>query len=130
MIELVYFRIADTYNIIDKPNHRSSHAFVTIWGGGIIFPIVFMVPLIISVFEGWIIISLSLIVISLISFVDDMVSLNSRIRIVIQGFSVIILLLQITGYANILLFIMVTGIINAYNNINFVIVIIKIHSAN
>jgi len=35
--ELAYFRIADKFNIIDKPNQRSSHTIPTIRGGGIIF---------------------------------------------------------------------------------------------
>ena len=37
--ELVYFRIADRCNIIDKPNERSSHSTIVLRGGGIIFPI-------------------------------------------------------------------------------------------
>lgn len=32
--ELFYFRIADRFNIIDKPNERSSHNYITIRGGG------------------------------------------------------------------------------------------------
>ena len=35
--ELVYFRIADRFDIIDKPNERSSHSSVVLRGGGIIF---------------------------------------------------------------------------------------------
>lgn len=35
--ELFYFRIADKYNIIDKPNERSSHTRITLRGGGIIY---------------------------------------------------------------------------------------------
>ena len=35
--ELIYFRIADKYNIIDKPNERSSHSTIVLRGGGIIF---------------------------------------------------------------------------------------------
>lgn len=34
---LIYFRVADRFNIIDKPNGRSSHTRVTIRGGGIVF---------------------------------------------------------------------------------------------
>ncbi|MEP6929372.1 MAG: UDP-GlcNAc--UDP-phosphate GlcNAc-1-phosphate transferase, partial [Flavobacterium sp.] len=34
---LIYFRVADHYNIIDHPNERSSHTEVTIRGGGVIF---------------------------------------------------------------------------------------------
>ena len=37
LAELFYFRVADRYNIIDKPNERSSHTKVTLRGGGIIF---------------------------------------------------------------------------------------------
>ena len=37
LVELLYFRIADKCNIIDKPNERSSHTRITLRGGGIIF---------------------------------------------------------------------------------------------
>ena len=37
VVEVAYFWIADKYNIIDKPNERSSHTKVTLRGGGIIF---------------------------------------------------------------------------------------------
>lgn len=35
--ELVYFKIADHFNIIDKPNERSSHSTIVLRGGGVIF---------------------------------------------------------------------------------------------
>ena len=34
--ELLYFRIANKCNIIDKPNERSSHSTIVLRGGGII----------------------------------------------------------------------------------------------
>jgi UDP-N-acetylmuramyl pentapeptide phosphotransferase/UDP-N-acetylglucosamine-1-phosphate transferase len=34
---LLYFKIAAKYRIIDKPNERSSHDYITIRGGGIVF---------------------------------------------------------------------------------------------
>jgi len=37
--ELLYVRIADRCNIIDKPNGRSSHTKVVLRGGGVIFTI-------------------------------------------------------------------------------------------
>ena len=37
--ELGYFRIAYKFNIIDKPNERSSHSSIVLRGGGIIFTI-------------------------------------------------------------------------------------------
>ena len=37
VLELVYFKIADYFNIIDKPNERSSHSSIVLRGGGVIF---------------------------------------------------------------------------------------------
>ena len=39
VLELIYFKIADKFNIIDKPNQRSSHTRIVLRGGGIIFTI-------------------------------------------------------------------------------------------
>lgn len=39
VLELVYFKIADRFNIIDKPNERSSHSTIVLRGAGIIFVI-------------------------------------------------------------------------------------------
>lgn len=36
-LELAYFKIANKFNIIDKPNERSSHSTIVLRGGGIIF---------------------------------------------------------------------------------------------
>lgn len=37
--EMLYFKIADKCNIIDKPNERSSHSTILFRGGGVIFAI-------------------------------------------------------------------------------------------
>ena len=37
VLELLYFKIACNYHIMDIPNERSSHANVVLRGGGIIF---------------------------------------------------------------------------------------------
>ena len=42
-MELVYFRIGDRFNIIDKPNERSSHKSIVLRGGGIIFAVSILV---------------------------------------------------------------------------------------
>lgn len=34
LLMLLYFKVADQYNIIDKPNQRSSHTETTLRGGG------------------------------------------------------------------------------------------------
>lgn len=83
MAELVYFKIADKCNIIDKPNERSSHSTIVLRGGGIIFLISAWVW---SAFFGfsyvWFLIGLTLV--AGISFVDDIVSLPDSLRLVVQ----------------------------------------------
>ena len=39
MLEVCYFKVADRFNIIDKPNERSSHTRIVLRGGGVIFTI-------------------------------------------------------------------------------------------
>ena len=81
--ELVYFRIADKYNIIDKPNQRSSHTTIVLRGGGIIFLIGAWVW---SAFFGfdypWFLAGLTLV--AGVSFVDDIRSLPDSVRLVAQ----------------------------------------------
>ena len=81
--ELVYFRIADRFNIIDKPNQRSSHTTIVLRGGGIIFMIGAWVW---SAFFGfdypWFLAGLTLV--AGVSFVDDIHSLPDSVRLVAQ----------------------------------------------
>lgn len=81
--ELVYFRIADKCNIIDKPNQRSSHSTIVLRGGGIIFLIGAWVW---SAFFGfeypWFLAGVTLI--AGVSFVDDIRSLPDSVRLVAQ----------------------------------------------
>ena len=116
---LVYFRLADRYNIIDKPNERSSHTQVTIRGGGVIFYIGALAWFIWSgasypyFFAG-------LTLITLISFLDDMFTLSNRIRISVHLLSVLLLFWEVQLFEYPLwvipvAFILVIGTINAYN---------------
>ena len=81
--ELIYFKIADKCNIIDKPNERSSHSSVVLRGGGIIFLFGLWIW---SVFYGfqypWLLASVTLA--AGISFVDDIYSLPDNVRLVVQ----------------------------------------------
>lgn len=81
--ELIYFRIADKCNIIDKPNERSSHTNVVLRGGGIIFLIGVWIW---SAFFGftypWFLVGLSLV--AGISFIDDIRSLPDSVRLIVQ----------------------------------------------
>ncbi len=92
--ELLYFRIADKCNIIDKPNERSSHTKVVIRGGGIIFVIGLWVW---SAFFGfqypWMLAAVTLA--AGISFVDDIHSLPDSVRLVVQFVAMGLLFWQI-----------------------------------
>ena len=118
LIQLAYFKLADKYNIIDKPNQRSSHTEVTIRGGGVLFPISILIWSIVSgVFNPFII---GLVLISVVSFIDDCKPLSNKIRISIHFLSIGLLLYQLgfsefsyLSWAFGLLFI--GGWINAYN---------------
>ncbi len=81
--ELVYFRIADKFNIIDKPNERSSHSTMVLRGGGVIFLIGAWVWSVFFEFEyPWFLAGLTLV--AGVSFVDDIYSLPDSVRLVAQ----------------------------------------------
>jgi UDP-GlcNAc:undecaprenyl-phosphate GlcNAc-1-phosphate transferase len=118
-LELIYFKIASKYNIIDHPNHRSSHTKVTIRGGGIIFSIALLLG---SFYLGgeYIYFLSGLFLISLISFIDDIKPTSNKTRIVFHLIAVALLFFQVqmynlSFYWIILGFIFVIGTINAIN---------------
>lgn len=81
--ELLYFRIADRCNIIDRPNERSSHSTIVLRGGGIIFLFGLWVW---GCFFGpvypWFLAGVTLV--AGVSFVDDIRSLPDSVRLVAQ----------------------------------------------
>ena len=89
--ELVYFRIADRCNIIDKPNQRSSHSTIVLRGGGIIFSISILVWMVWQMIlgnwatvQGYLPFIIGLLLICGISFWDDIHSLPDSVRLVVQ----------------------------------------------
>ncbi|EPH13409.1 hypothetical protein HMPREF9713_00738 [Myroides odoratimimus CCUG 12700] len=117
--ELVYFKIADKYNIIDKPNERSSHTQITLRGGGVVFYFGVLAYFIYSGFEyPYFIIGLT--AITLISFLDDIFTLSNKIRLLVHLGSVLLMLYQWNLFELSWLWIVpaligVIGTINAYN---------------
>lgn len=120
ILELIYFRIADKFNIIDKPNERSSHTKITIRGGGIVYVFAglfcaFSFGMALPYFWA------GFLLISILSFIDDIVTLSSRVRMPFQFLAVALMLFQVFSAhpEPILLWvvglIVATGIINAYN---------------
>lgn len=118
--ELLYFKIADKFNIIDMPNLRSSHTSITLRGGGIIFLFgTWMFWMFFGMQYSWFILGLSLI--GLVSFVDDIHSLPDIVRLVAQ-FAVMLLMFFQMRILNpsdwwivLIALIVCVGIINAYN---------------
>ena len=93
-LELAYFKIADKFNIIDKPNERSSHSTIVLRGGGIIFLLSLWIW---SAFFGfqylWVLLAVSLI--AGVSFIDDIRSLPDSVRLVAQFIAMVMMFYQL-----------------------------------
>lgn len=117
---LIYFKVADKYNIIDKPNHRSAHTEITLRGGGVIFWFSSLLYFVQHFQENYLFF-IGITLVSLVSFWDDIQSLPNRIRLFTQ-FLAISLVLYSLGIFTIfpwwgiaITYVMAIGIINAYN---------------
>jgi len=94
--ELVYFKIADECNIIDKPNERSSHSSIVLRGGGIIFLLGVWIWAAFSGFHyPWFLVAVTLT--AGISFVDDIHSLPDFVRLCVQFLAMAMTMFQIIG---------------------------------
>ena len=92
VLELIYFKIADKFNIIVKPNQRSSHTRIVLRGGGIIFIIALWIW---SGFQyPWLLAGVTLA--AGVSFIDDIHSLPDSLRLVVQ-FASMFLVFQEVG---------------------------------
>jgi UDP-N-acetylmuramyl pentapeptide phosphotransferase/UDP-N-acetylglucosamine-1-phosphate transferase len=118
-IMLIYIYIAENVNIIDKPTERSSHIHPTIRGGGIIFPIAIITWFVIF---GW---SqpysvIGLLIISLISFIDDIKSQSGVLRLVVHVSAIGLLFYEadiynMHWYLLLAAFLLTIGWLNAFN---------------
>ncbi len=120
LLEVGYFYIADRFNIIDKPNERSSHSRIVLRGGGIIFLLGAWLFWAFFGFQySWFIIGLSLI--GIVSFIDDIHSLPDSVRLVAQFAAMGLMFYQLgiltpnDWWIIIIALIVCVGIINAYN---------------
>ncbi|MES2268143.1 MAG: glycosyltransferase family 4 protein [Bacteroidota bacterium] len=117
---LLYFKVADKYNIIDHPNERSSHSAITIRGGGVIFILAALI-LLLWHFNEFYLMLIGAIAIGAISFADDIYTLPNKLRLTVHVIAVTLMFLSLNVYsvyhvAGIaLLYVLAIGIINAYN---------------
>lgn len=121
LLELLYFKIADRFHIFDKPNQRSSHFYITRRGGGIIFPVAW---LLFSVMQGvylpWF--TAGLIIISAVSFLDDMGEVKVVPRISFQLIAFLMAFYDLGIYDILPLWVIVPVLIlslGALNAVNF-----------
>lgn len=121
LLNIVYFHIADRFQIVDKPNERSSHTLSTIRGGGIIFPIAWFCFFVIS--KGlypWF--TAGLTIITVVSFWDDVRSLNSGVRLLAHLIAFALCFYELGLWTSLPIWAMIPlfiGCIGALNIVNF-----------
>lgn len=117
---IIYFKIAAYYNIVDKPNERSSHKIPTIRGGGVIFLLSALLFYFMSNYSFPYLLA-AMLVSGVVSFIDDMRTVNNPLKFGVHILSVGLIFIQ-CGLVNTLppLYLIVIGmffigVINAYN---------------
>ena len=129
LAEILYFKIAANFNIIDKPNERSSHTEIVLRGGGIIFLIGVWIWAIWQWIgmpdqvghDGypWFLAAVTLA--AGVSFIDDIHSLPDSVRLVVQFVAMGLMFYQLDmihvelWWAVILALIVCVGATNIYN---------------
>jgi UDP-N-acetylmuramyl pentapeptide phosphotransferase/UDP-N-acetylglucosamine-1-phosphate transferase len=117
----VYFKIADKFNIIDKPNSRSSHTELTIRGAGMVFPVMGIIGFLATprysptghfypewpegLYRGAGTLDssflynygflLGLLIIAIVSFWDDVRPLPPKIRMLVQAVAVALMVVPV-----------------------------------
>lgn len=118
-VQLAYFQVADKFNIIDKPNERSSHKGIILRGGGVVFYVAVLLYFVVSGFKfPWFFAGLSLI--SLISFADDVKTLSPRLRLIVQFAGLFLMFIEwnlysLPWYFFVIALVLSAGVLNAFN---------------
>ncbi|MCC9071715.1 glycosyltransferase family 4 protein [Flavobacterium sp. F-65] len=120
IIMLLYFKVANRLNIIDKPNERSSHTEITLRGGGIIFWFSALLYFTQHIQSNYFFFT-GITLVSLVSFWDDIQSLSNKIRISAHFFAITLIFYDLNVfdlmpvYGVVITYILSIGLINAYN---------------
>jgi UDP-N-acetylmuramyl pentapeptide phosphotransferase/UDP-N-acetylglucosamine-1-phosphate transferase len=119
--ELLYFKVADRFNIIDKPNLRSSHDYITIRGGGVIYWVAALLYLLFNFSSDVLLFFTGITLVAGVSFIDDITGLGQKVRLLFHliAMSCVFYLAGVFGYIPwwiiIIGYILFIGIVNAYN---------------
>jgi len=120
ILMLLYFKVADKFNIIDKPNQRSSHTEITLRGGGIIFWFSALIYFLQHIQNNYFFFT-GITLVSLVSFWDDIQSLSNKIRISIHFLAITLIFFDLGVFALVPIwgittaYVLAIGLINAYN---------------
>lgn len=90
-----YFRLAGKYQIIDRPNERSSHLSPTVRGGGIVFVLAILMFTLQTGADSPFFL-LGFFAVSAVSFTDDIRQVAKRWRLGIQLVSTLMLIYEVT----------------------------------
>jgi UDP-GlcNAc:undecaprenyl-phosphate GlcNAc-1-phosphate transferase len=118
-ISYVYLKLAIKFKIIDTPNKRSSHTKITVRGGGIIFTIAILLFFLFNDFK-YPYFCIGVVLVSIISFLDDIVTLSSKIRFPFQLLAVFLISLEVgLPFSPLYIFIFAVffgiGVVNMFN---------------
>jgi UDP-N-acetylmuramyl pentapeptide phosphotransferase/UDP-N-acetylglucosamine-1-phosphate transferase len=118
VVEFIYLKIANYFNIVDKPNERSSHQFLTIRGGGIIF--IFAIWISTFIYSFPILVAVAITLAGAIGFIDDIYKLHQIPRIIAHLIALILIIFSLNEFEfNIFILILIgivfTGWVNAFN---------------
>lgn len=118
-VSYIYLKLAVKFKIIDTPNKRSSHTKITVRGGGIIFSIAILLFFFLNDYQYPFFV-LGVLLISIVSFLDDIYTLSSKIRFPFQFLAVFLILYQVgfhytPFYLSAFYLIFGIGIINMFN---------------
>ena len=114
--ELIYFKIAIRFQIIDKPNERSSHHSPTIRGAGIIFLFTVLIWFLVEQTMPWFM--LGTVLLAIISFMDDLRTVSSALRLVVHIVAMALLFYQLALFSlwtiSVVLIVMVVAVASGW----------------
>lgn len=116
---IIYLKMAEKWSIIDQPNSRSSHQFITKRGGGVIYLLGMVIYMFCSNFNMPNIIICGLLL-GIMSFIDDVKSLDFKIKLIFQCLTIGFFLwngnyIELEWYLLVLMFFFIVSSINILN---------------